>query len=128
MLWCGRAQSALNERDAELCFLPDSSLRCTVSEVELSRAPDASATAVRTDDSGAHALVSIKAGNTLGSTAEHLYINSKWKKAKPIPKLKGLNITAAAWNAEAASEASSGCVWRTLISNWLRVSAAFAEP
>ena len=53
--------------------------------------------------------MSIKSGNTLGSTAEHMYINSKWKKAKPIPKLKGVNITAAAWNAELASESSSGC-------------------
>ncbi len=89
--------------------MPDSSARCAVSEVELSRAPDASATAVRVDDSGMHALVSIKSGNTLGSTAEHLYISSKWKKAKPIPKLKGINISAAAWNAELASESSSGC-------------------
>ena len=90
--------------------MPDSSARCAVSEVELSRAPDASATAVRVDDSGVHALVSIKSGNTLGSTAEHLYISSKWKKAKPIPKLKGVNISAAAWNVELASEGSSGCV------------------
>jgi hypothetical protein len=79
-----------------------------VSEVELSRAPDASATAVRVDDTGAHALVSIKLGNTLGSTAEHLYIYSKWKKAKSIPKLRGTNITAAAWNAAMISEGSSG--------------------
>jgi hypothetical protein len=79
-----------------------------VSEVELSRAPDASATAVRVDDTGLHALVSIKSGNTLGSTAEHLYIYSKWKKAKSIPKLKGTNITAAAWNAATVSEGSSG--------------------
>ena len=67
-------------------------------EVELSRAPDASATAVRVDISMAHALMSIKSGGTLGSAAEHLYINSKRKKAKPIPKLEGV-ITAAASNA-----------------------------
>lgn len=79
-----------------------------VSEVELSRAPDASATAVRVDDTGSHALVSIKSGNTLGSTPEHLYIYSKWKGAKSIPKLKGTNITAAAWNAATVSEGSSG--------------------
>lgn len=96
-------------RHVRLCTVPHGNVWWTaVSEVELSRAPDASATAVRVDATGTHALVSLKSGNTLGSTAEHLYVHSKWKKAKPITKLRGVNITAAAWNADLVSEGSSG--------------------
>ena len=80
-----------------------------VAEVELSRATDASATAVRVDATGSQALVSLKSGSTLGSTAEHLFIASGWKKAKPIPKLKGVNISAAAWGpADDSAAASKG--------------------
>ena len=87
-----------------------------MSEVELSRAPDAHATHVWVDPTATHALVAITIGNTLGSSSELLYVHAKWKKPRTLTQLKGSRITAVAWNHTKVTEASTGygCMSHTL--------------
>lgn len=83
-------------------------LRRAVSEVELSRAPDAHATHVWVDRTATHAIVAITIGNTLGSSSELLYVHAKWKKPRTLTQLKGSRVTAVAWNHTRVSEGSTG--------------------
>ena len=79
-----------------------------VSEVELSRAPDAHATRIWADRSATHAIIAVNAGNTLGSSAELHYVHAKWKKPKLLSKLKGARISAVAWDQSRVSEGTTG--------------------
>ncbi|BDA49156.1 Vacuolar protein sorting-associated protein 18 homolog [Coccomyxa sp. Obi] len=83
-----------------------------VSELELSRVPDARVTGVWMDPTATHALVAVTLGSALGSTTEMYYVHAKWKKARALSKLKpkGLRFTSVAWNHAKLSEASSGPV------------------
>lgn len=82
----------------------------TVSEMELSRMPDARVTGVWMDPTATHALVSVTVGSALGSTTELHYVHAKWKKPRVLSKVKqkGVRITAVAWSSSNLSETSSG--------------------
>ena len=79
-----------------------------VLEVQLSNAAEARATGVWLDPSGMHTLVAVVAGNTLGATAEAHYVHARWKRSRPISKLKGVSLTAVGWSAAQVTEASTG--------------------
>ncbi|KAK9832068.1 hypothetical protein WJX81_003754 [Elliptochloris bilobata] len=79
-----------------------------VLEVQLSSAAEARATGVWLDPSGMHTLVAVVAGNTLGATAEAHYVHARWKRSRPIGKMKGVSLTAVGWNAAQVTEASTG--------------------
>ena len=77
-------------------------------EVQLSNAAEARATGVWLDPSGVHTLVAVVAGNTLGAVAEAHYVHARWKRSRPIGKLKGVSLTAAGWSAAQVTEAGTG--------------------
>jgi hypothetical protein len=79
-----------------------------VSELELSRAPDAHATHVWADRTATHVIIAVTIGNTLGSSSELHYAHVKWKKPKLLAKLKGARISAVAWDQSRVSESSTG--------------------
>jgi hypothetical protein len=64
-----------------------------VSELELTKSPDARVRRLFVDPLGLHALVTVATGNVV----EPLYIDRHWRKARPLPKLKGLGLTSVAW-------------------------------
>ena len=80
----------------------------TVSELELSRAPDAHAMHIWADRTATHAIIAVTTGNTLGSSSELHYVHAKWKKPKVLSKLKGTRISAVAWDQAKVSEGSTG--------------------
>lgn len=81
-----------------------------MSELELSRVPEARVTGVWMDTTANHALVAVTVGSALGSTTEMYYVHAKWKKARALSKMKqkGLRFTSVAWDHGKLSEASSG--------------------
>lgn len=76
-----------------------------VLEVELSRAPDAAVRHIFTDASGAHTLVVL----AYGGAAETHYLHAKWPKPRPLARLRGVAVSAAAFDASHASDSSTGC-------------------
>jgi hypothetical protein len=54
------------------------------------------------DNGGRHALIALK--STTGFPAETLYTHARWKKARPLAKLKGLLVTAVAWNKQQSND------------------------
>lgn len=76
-----------------------------VLEVELSKAPEAAVRHLFTDGSGAHTLVVLAAG---GAVETH-YLYAKWPKPRPLARLRGVAVSAAAFDASHASDSSTGC-------------------
>ena len=76
-----------------------------VLDVELSRAADASVKGLFVAPTGSHTLCMVQ----VETTTEVHYIHSRWKKAKVLGKLKGVHITAVAWNKQQGSEGNTGC-------------------
>ena len=82
-----------------------SNLCPAVLDVELSRAADASVKGLFVAPTGSHTLCMVQ----VDTTTEVHYIHSRWKKAKVLGKLKGMHITAVAWNKQQGGEGSTGC-------------------
>ena len=80
-----------------------------VLDVELSRAADASVRGLFVAPTGSHTLCTVQ----VETTTEVHYIHSRWKKAKVLGKLKGVHITAVAWNKQAGGEGNTGCGFRS---------------
>ena len=81
------------------CFL-----LLAVSELEVSKAPDCCLEDIWADPSGVHhILLSKQQGHW-----ETFYFHSKWKKARPIGKLKGVKVTSVGWNPETCTDSSTG--------------------
>ena len=66
-----------------------------VAELELTKSQDARVRRMFVDPLGLHVLITLQSGSSL----ETFYLDSTWKKARPIPKLKGLVISSVAWPA-----------------------------
>ncbi len=77
-------------------------------ELQLSNAAEARATGVWLDASGAHALVAVVAGNTLGAAAEAHYVHARWKRSRVFGKPRGVALTAVGWNAAQVTQAGTG--------------------
>lgn len=77
-------------------------------ELQLSNAAEARATGVWLDASGAHALVAVVAGNTLGAAAEAHYVHACWKRSRVVGKPRGVSLTAVGWNAAQVTQAGTG--------------------
>ena len=82
-----------------------SNLCPAVLDVELSRAADASVKGLFVAPTGSHTLCMVQ----VDTTTEVHYIHSRWKKAKVLGKLKGVHITAVAWNKQQGGEGNTGC-------------------
>lgn len=78
-----------------------------VLDVELSRAADASVKGLFVSPTGSHTLCMVQ----VEATTEVHYMHSRWKKAKVLGKLKGVHITAVAWNKQQGSEGNTGCAF-----------------
>ena len=76
-------------------------------DVELSRAADASVKGLFVAPSGSHTLCMVQ----VEAATEVHYMHSRWKKAKVLGKLKGVHITAVAWNKQQGGEGNTGCGW-----------------
>ena len=64
-----------------------------VAELELSRSPDARVRRLFVDPLGLHALVTVQTGSTLDT----FYLDSAWKKARQVAKLRNVVVTSVAW-------------------------------
>lgn len=79
-------------------------IAAAVTELELSKSPDVQATGLWADPTGSHYIV---AAMTMGGW-EAFYMHASWKKPRVMSKLKGSHLTAAAWNPEIVTEATTG--------------------
>lgn len=75
-----------------------------VAELELSKSNGARGVRVFMDPSAHHILATIQVGSTL----EVYQFHPSWKKARPIARLRGIPVSAVAWNTQQGSAASSG--------------------
>lgn len=68
-----------------------------VAELEASRSPDVRVRRLFADPLGRHVLLSVQSGGGRGGL-ETFYLDGELKKARPLPKLKGLALTSVAWS------------------------------
>lgn len=68
--------------------------QASVVEIDLQRPGDAVCRQVWLDPSGSHCLVAASAAT---GAPETLYVDSAWKKARILSKMKGMALTAVAW-------------------------------
>lgn len=73
-------------------------------EIELSRAPDAAATAVWLDATGTHAVVALETG---GRRETH-YCHARWKRSRALAGPAGAAVTAAAFDGAAVTDTTTG--------------------
>lgn len=103
--FCLIIEISILARSQNVSQKPMNNLFSPVLELELTKGPDVEASGVWTEPSGTHYIVSAK---TLGGW-ETFYMHAKWKKARALGKLKGLRITAVAWQADYVTETTTGC-------------------
>lgn len=75
-----------------------------MTELELMKGSELQANGIWTDPTGMHNIV---AATTLAGS-ESFYIHSSWRKAKPLNKVKGMHITAVAWQSDSITPSSTG--------------------
>jgi hypothetical protein len=63
--------------------------------------------AIFLDPSARHALVVLRDAGAGGRVTDTLYAHASWRKARPVPKLRGCAPTAVAWHAGAAGATDS---------------------
>ena len=98
-------------------------------EVELSKSADAVPRRVFVDGSGAHTIATF----TVAGVPEAQYLLSGWPKPRPLPRLRGVPISAVAFDAAHSSATTTGCgPWRlppcTQLRSATAKAAAFNHP
>lgn len=92
-------------------------------EVELSKSADAVVRRVFVDGSGAHTIATF----TVAGVPEAQYLLAGWPKPRPLPRLRGVPISAVAFDAAHSSATTTGCVpWRLPPCTQLRAATAKA--
>jgi vacuolar protein sorting-associated protein 18 len=69
----------------------------TISELEITKVLDTKVRRLFVDPTGEHALILLQFGSG-ANAVEMYYLDSSWKKPRPIAKLKGIMVTSIAWN------------------------------
>lgn len=69
-------------------------------DIEISRRPEDRIHKLFLDPSGSHLIISLE-------SEENYYLNVKWKKPKVMSKMKGIVVSAVAWNGEGTTHTTS---------------------
>ena len=64
-----------------------------MAELETAKGPDAHVRRMFVDPLGCHVLLTLQSGGLL----ETYYVDGALRRARPLPKLKGLSVTSVAW-------------------------------
>ena len=69
-----------------------------MAELEASKSPEARVRRLFVDPLGRHALLTLQTGGGGAAALETFYVDGGLRKARALPKLKGLAVTSVAWS------------------------------